>query len=186
MQMIAALFAYLLSFLVIAPQEVSAFHTGFVWTRPDLSQYRQTTSSPSPSPSPSPVTSPQPSTSTTIPATNQTKQSFIMSAINAFRVSKGLSTVQTDSYTCSFAAIRAKEISSGFNHDGFTSRLNSKTLPYPSYKQVTENLARTSDFKRVVSMWINSPGHAANMLKDTPYVCVGSYGDFYAYEGWKP
>ncbi len=35
-------------------------------------------------------------------------------------------------------------------------------------------------------MWINSPGHAANMEKDTPYVCVVVNGKYFAYEGWKP
>lgn len=109
-----------------------------------------------------------------------------MNAVNNYRAAQGLSSVQTDSYTCSFAKTRAKEISVAFNHDGFNNRVASKTLPYPSYQSVTENIAMTSNYKDVVNMWINSPGHAANMRADTPYVCVEQYGSYFAYEGWKP
>lgn len=109
-----------------------------------------------------------------------------MNAINNYRKSQGLSQVSTNAQTCNFAKIRAREISTNFSHDGFRSRINSKTLPYPSYHVVTENIARNSNYKNVVSSWINSSGHAANMRKDTPYVCVEGYGNFWAYEGWKP
>ncbi|MBI4036913.1 CAP domain-containing protein [Candidatus Daviesbacteria bacterium] len=111
---------------------------------------------------------------------------FLMTEINSFRKSKGLSPVSTDSYVCSFADIRAKEISSAFNHDGFNNRINNHTLPYPSYRNIVENLAQTSDFKNVVNMWINSSGHAQNLLADVIYGCVGNFGNFFAYEGWKP
>jgi len=109
-----------------------------------------------------------------------------MQEINNYRRSQGLSEVKTDSYTCDFAAIRAQEISSAFNHDGFSNRLSSKTLPYPSYSVVIENLAKISDYQKVVTLWINSSGHAANMRKDTPFVCVAQNGNFFAYEGFKP
>lgn len=63
-------------------------------------------------------------------------------------------------------------------------------LPTPSEKGylmlVTENIARAANYKDVVKLWINSPGHAANLFADTPYACVENYGNFYAYEGWKP
>lgn len=114
------------------------------------------------------------------------QQQFMMDAINEYRKQNGLYAVKPDKYTCSFAAIRAKEIVDNFNHDGFTNRVNSKSLPYPSYHSVTENIAMTSDYKQVVTMWINSPGHAENMRKDTPYVCVAQSGNYFAYEGWKP
>lgn len=92
-----------------------------------------------------------------------------MQKINDYRSSQGLSSVKTDKYTCDFAKIRAEEITHAFNHDGFRSRIDSHTLPYPTYHQVAENIAMTSDYKDVVTMWINSPGHAANMRLDTPY-----------------
>ena len=136
------------------------------------------------SPTPKPTTSAKVSTSP-IPTTTSVKD-FIMTQINDYRKSHGLSAVKTDPYTCAFAAIRAKEVVNNFNHDGFRNRLNSKTLPYPKYSKVTENLAFNSNYKNVVSKWIGSSGHAANMRADTPYVCVEAYNNYYAYEGWKP
>ena len=109
-----------------------------------------------------------------------------MGKINEYRASVGLPSVKTDKYTCEFAVTRAAEIVNNFNHDGFQNRVNSKTLPYPSFSSVTENIAMTSNYKDVVNMWINSSGHAANMRKDTPYVCVEKIGNYYAYEGWRP
>lgn len=151
------------------------------------------TESPSPTPTktltPSPTRTPTPSlkvTPTTEAGSSGTFQNYIMNEINSYRKSQGLSTVQTDNNTCSFAQTRANEIINSFNHDGFRDRINNKTLPYPSYSSVTENIAMTSDYKNVVNMWINSSGHAENMRKDTPYVCVQRNGNYYAYEGWRP
>lgn len=132
---------------------------------------------------PKPTATPSP---TTTSLTYLQKQDYIMNAINSYRTSQGLYPIKKDTYTCNFAKIRAKEISTSFNHDGFRSRINNGTLPYPSYRLITENIAMTSDYKRVVPMWINSEGHALNMRRDTPYVCVEFYGNYYAYEGWKP
>lgn len=115
----------------------------------------------------------------------QLSDSLFLDSINSYRVSKGLSLVSSDFYTCSFAKLRAKEISTNFNHDGFNNRLTSKYLSYPSFHVVIENIAMTSNRQDVINLWINSPGHAANMQKDTPFVCVQNYGDYYAYEGYK-
>lgn len=153
-------------------------------------------SNPSPTATPKPTSSPSPSTSNTL-TTNSAKD-YIMSKINEYRASKGLSSVSTDSFTCDFAKVRAKEISTNFSHNGFSSRINSKSLPYPGYHEVTENIAMTSDYqqavsgaessayKKVVTLWINSTGHAENMRRDTPFVCVENFGNYYAYEGWRP
>lgn len=110
-------------------------------------------------------------------------QKFIMQAINDYRTSKGLQNVVADKYTCGFASIRAKEIVGAFNHDGFRSRVDSKSLHYKSYRSVTENIAMTADYKKVVDMWIGSSGHAENMRKDTPFVCVAKHDSYFAYEG---
>lgn len=199
---------------VLVPQQVYAlsisipgsgfFSNSFKWpsppTSPPIPTYQprsQATPNSSPPISPSPKISPSPTPkvtpsikpsptpiSTTNPSTD--KKTFIMNAINSYRKSQGLVEVKTDPKTCNFAKIRAQESSSGFNHDGFSNRINSKTLPYPSYHYVTENIAMTSNYKDVVNMWINSTGHAKNMRTDTPFVCVENYGNYYAYEGWKP
>lgn len=148
-----------------------------------LSPTPTTTLKPTSTPSPTPSVNPTPNV---LGNSSDLIQNYIMDEINIYRRSVGLSDVQTDSYTCNFAKIRAKEISTNFSHDGFESRMNSHTLPYPSFSTVTENIAYTSNYKNVVSMWKNSSGHAANMRKDTPFVCVEQYGLNYAYEGWKP
>lgn len=153
----------------------------FNYTRPSVPVIPQRTMivrrtyTPSPSPTPSPLT----------PSSDEVK-SYIMSAINDYRRSQGLSEVKTDPYTCDFAKVRAEEISKSFSHSGFNARVQNKTLPYPSYSTVTENIAMNSDYKKVVSAWINSSGHAANMRANTPNVCVEKFNNFYAYEGWKP
>ena len=109
-----------------------------------------------------------------------------MNQINDFRSSKGLSPLSTDGYTCAFATLRAGEITGSFNHDGFTSRINSGSLPYPSYSNVAENIAMNSDQNAVVQGWIDSPGHNENMSKDVPYGCVGNSGNYFVFEAWRP
>lgn len=119
------------------------------------------------------------------PVQTDDKKHFIMNAINQYRASYGLQPVNMNDTTCNFAKIRAIEITSNFNHDGFNQRIQNHTLPYPSYSLVTENIAETSNYQEVVTMWANSPGHAANMRADTPYVCVESNSNYYAFEGWR-
>ncbi len=106
-----------------------------------------------------------------------------MDEINKYRASQGLSSISTNSETCSFAKTRTGEITANFNHDGFNNRVNNHTLPYAIWSKVTENIAMTSEYKNVVTMWANSPGHAENMRANTPYVCVEQSGNYFAYEG---
>jgi uncharacterized protein YkwD len=136
-----------------------------------------------PSPNITPLPTPTP---TTTPPTTNTDASYLIGEVNRYRASQGLAFVQSSNDTCSFAETRAQEISSSFSHDGFNNRVNSKTLPYPSWSNVTENIAQTSNLQNVVPMWINSAGHAANMRQDTPFVCIKQNGSYFAYEGMKP
>jgi uncharacterized protein YkwD len=128
------------------------------------------------------------STPTITPANIPTddKTAFFINAINDYRRQNKLSDVKTSKETCDFAAIRAKEISTGFNHSGFEKRIQNDTIPFASWSLITENIAMTSNYKDVINMWIKSPGHAANMRKDTPYVCVMQYNNYFAYEGMRP
>jgi uncharacterized protein YkwD len=107
-------------------------------------------------------------------------EEYIMNAINDYRKSQGLPGVSPNRETCDFAKKRAQELASNFSHDGF------RPYPYASFSKVTENIAMNSDYTKVISNWIASSGHAANMREDTPYVCVSKNGNYYAYEGWKP
>lgn len=166
-------------------QRITPKPTNLPTTTPTVSRWQPTTPATLTSaPTIQPTSAPVPPTTTSAP-TNDV-QAYIMSEINKYRTSQGLGSVQTSGPTCSFAATRAHEIATSFNHDGFNNRINSKTLPYSSWSSVTENIAQTSDYKQVVSMWANSVGHAANMRADTPYVCVVQNGSFFAYEGMKP
>ncbi len=110
----------------------------------------------------------------------------IMGQINDYRKNYNLVPFKTDSNTCGFAVLRAKEISANFNHDGFKSRMNNKSLPYPSYSYIVENLANVSDYTEVVKTWIASPNHAENLRANAPYACVGNFGNYYVFEGWRP
>ena len=119
-------------------------------------------------------------------AQEQSHKDFILDKINEYRTSQGISLAVSNNETCSFARIRAEEISSNFNHDSFTQKIGSNTLPYSGYSLVTENIAMTPNYQDVVSIWIKSTPHAENMRKDTPFICVEQSGNYYAYEGWKP
>ncbi len=146
------------------------------------------TSTPTLTPSPTPTLTPSPVQSR-IPTLTQAYSGGLrnlLDQVNTFRSSNGLSLVQSDLNTCNFAATRAQEISSSFDHSGFDNRISSHSLPYSSYHEITENIAMNSDQSQIVQMWIDSPEHNENMRKDTPYVCIQSSGSYYAYEGWRP
>lgn len=144
--------------------------------------------SPTPTPSPTPTLIPTPiPTIEPSPVYVSKKPTYdLLQQINNFRTSKGLTPLITNSETCFFANLRSQEIISSFNHDDFRSRIDSKTLPYPSYSTVAENIAMNSDPNQVVPGWINSPGHNENISKDVPFGCVVGNGNYYVFEAWKP
>ena len=125
------------------------------------------------------IESPTQESHTLIPSPSARPTSLLMDEINAYRVALGLAPVIEDPQTCAYALLRAQELVNHFDHNG-------TTYPYAKYSIVTENIAMTSNQSEVVKMWTNSPTHAENMQKDTPYVCVRNNGVYYAYEGWKP
>ncbi len=179
-----------LSLRTSSQAEAAQIHLRIRVRRPTPTSTLQPTSTPIPTPTPTATPSPTPTkakpTSTPAPTSSPSIPDYLLNKVNDYRKSNGLPAVNSNSETCSFAATRAKEISTSFNHDGFTNRINNHTLPYASYHQITENIAMNSDYRGVVDQWINSPGHAENMKKDTPFVCIAKYGNYYAYEGWKP
>ena len=118
--------------------------------------------------------------------TEKDVMAYIMKEINIYRASLKLKAVQTSDETCDFAKIRAQEITTNFSHDRFRQRVKAGTLPYVHWTVITENIAMTSNYKEVVTMWAHSKGHAKNMQADTPYVCVVRDGKYFAYVGMKP
>lgn len=117
----------------------------------------------------------------TAPATGD-----LLTQVNNFRAGKGLAPLSAHSDVCFFANLRAQEIVTNFNHDGFSNRISSNSLPYKSYSSVAENIAMNPNSQNVVQSWINSSGHNANMSKDVPYGCVVGVGNYYVFEAWKP
>lgn len=110
-------------------------------------------------------------------------QNDLLSQINTFRKENGTAPIEANNTTCSFAQVRANEITTHFSHDGFEQRVTTHTLPYGNYALIVENIAMNPNESDVVSAWINSPGHRANLLANTTYGCVAQNGNYYAYEG---
>lgn len=123
---------------------------------------------------------------TVTPSESKAVTAYILKEINAYRHRLGLSSVQINDETCNFAKVRAHEITNDFSHNGFNQRVSNHTLPYVHWTVITENIAMTSDYKQVVTMWENSPGHAKNMRANTRYVCVVQDGKYFAYLGMTP
>jgi len=113
-------------------------------------------------------------------------QEKLLGQINTYRSENGLGSVSMIDEVCNFASLRAQEINESFSHDKFIERINNNSFPYPSYSEVTENIAMADNEDIIVGLWRESPTHAENMRKNTPYVCVSRVGNYYAYEGWTP
>jgi hypothetical protein len=136
-----------------------------------------------PSASPKPTAQPTP---IVLSFTSDNSHSNLLDEVNKYRSSQGLGGVSENPATCDFAARRADEISKDFSHNGFQDRVNAGSLPYSSYSKVVENIAVNPNPNKVVSRWISSPGHAANLRSDTPFACIRNHGDYYVYEGMRP
>lgn len=112
---------------------------------------------------------------------NQSAYVFVI--LNAFREHNGLKPLVPDASTCTLASKRAAEIVTNFSHSGFIDRITSHQLPYKNYHLIVENLALNSDYRQVLSAWIQSPEHRANLLQNLSYGCIADSGNFYAFEG---
>jgi len=132
-----------------------------------------------------PTQTPPPNVTQTSPHLSDIS-TYILNGVNDYRTSLGLPPVQSSAQTCDFATTRAQEITKEFNHDGFYNRVHNRAIPYDHWSHAVENIAQAPDYKEVVTLWKNSPGHAANMRDNTPYVCIEQNGSYYAYEGMRP
>jgi|SRR6185437_15116856 len=172
------------SFFSFFENYLIAYNVIDTYNKQVLAAETQITSTPTPIPIPTVQLSPPTITQTNPPLSDIS--AYILKGVNEYRASLGLSQVHSSPQTCAFAATRAKEIANGFNHDGFYNRVNNHTIPYDTWSHAVENIAQAPDYKEVVTLWKNSPGHAANMRDNTPYVCVEQYESYYAYEGMRP
>jgi uncharacterized protein YkwD len=171
------------SFFLFFKQDILAYATSTADTRQVLAA--QISPIP-PTPTIVPTQTPVPTQPPMQTASLSTISSYLLNGVNKYRTSLGLSPVQSSTETCAFASTRAQEIASGFNHNGFNDRVANHTIPYTKWSHATENIAQAPNYQEVVTLWKNSPEHAANMRDNTPFVCIEQYGSFYAYEGMRP
>jgi uncharacterized protein YkwD len=177
------------SFFLFFKQDILAYATGAANTNHVLAaQISPLPPTPLPTQQPTivPTQTSVPSQPPVQPASLSTISTYLLNGVNEYRTSLGLSPVQSSAETCAFASTRAQEIASGFNHDGFNNRVANHTIPYSYWSHATENIAQAPNYQEVVTLWKNSPEHAANMRDNTQYVCIEQYHSFYAYEGMRP
>ena len=110
--------------------------------------------------------------------TNITPEAII-AAINNDRVSNGLETVSADPVLMSYAATRAREISTNFSHDNFDATEGSYRAQY-GYGYLSENILMTSlsnqTAETIEAAFMGSSGHRTNILTSLHNVCgVGVY-----------
>lgn len=102
----------------------------------------------------------------------------VLLLVNEERAKAGLSALTYDSLLSSAADIRAVEIKSLFSHtrpDGRSCFTVLDEVGY-SYRKAGENIAYgQKSAKEVMSAWMNSDGHRANILGDFSHIGIGVY-----------
>lgn len=102
----------------------------------------------------------------------------VLSLVNSERAKYGLSALTYDSTLAKAADIRAVEIKSLFSHtrpDGSSCFTVLDEVGY-SYRTAGENIAYgQQSAQEVMTAWMNSEGHRANILGDYTYIGIGVY-----------
>ncbi len=92
----------------------------------------------------------------------------VLNLVNAERAKEGLSALTLDVKLCKAADVRAAEIVTSFSHtrpDGSSCFTAVKDAGYTSYKYLGENIAAGQKTPQaVVTAWMNSSGHRANIM----------------------
>jgi uncharacterized protein YkwD len=101
----------------------------------------------------------------------------ILSQINQYRRSKGLSALKLNSEISSEALKHSQQMASGrtpLGHSGFSSRIQRIADRVGHISRSAENVAYGSrNAKEVVTGWINSPGHRQNIEGDFTLTGIG-------------
>lgn len=106
----------------------------------------------------------------------------LLSGINQYRVSKHISVLKEDPYTCSVATIRSIQIMDDFSHSGFYPLVKSSWVPRGTW---AENLARGDDASfDVLKAWKASPTHNRNLLANLTKGCVRHIGNYWVFTGF--
>lgn len=109
---------------------------------------------------------------------NESMAIQVLSLVNAERAKNGLSSLTYDSHLERAANLRAVEIKTLFSHtrpDGTSCFTALDEVGY-SYRKAGENIAYGQrSASEVVTAWMNSEGHRANILGDYDYIGIGVY-----------
>lgn len=99
----------------------------------------------------------------------------VVQLVNKERENAGVLPLCPDEKAMEYAQIRAQELFISYSH----TRPNSKEKPYEDIGAMNENIAMgQSTPESVMSAWMNSPGHRANILAEDMYaIGVGCYFD---------
>jgi uncharacterized protein YkwD len=128
------------------------------------------TTKPAPTTKPTPTTKPAPTTKPTPTTTNPSNKNFadeVLRLVNVERAKAGLSAYTTNSAISAAANKRAQEISKSFSHTRTNGTSFSTVLTEygVSFRTAGENIAYGQKTpQEVVTGWMNSPGHRANIL----------------------
>lgn len=81
--------------------------------------------------------------------------------INEYRIENGLKPLRFNESMCPFTKVRLNQIHTNWSHTGWLSVKN-----YYTYVYFGENLSKGYSYaEAIVSAWIASPGHLANIVK---------------------
>ncbi|MCD7826086.1 MAG: CAP domain-containing protein [Clostridiaceae bacterium] len=126
------------------------------------------------------------STSTSAADTAQTYAKRVLKLVNEEREEAGVAALTLDDTLCSAANVRAKELVQSFDHTRPSGESCSTVLQEYDYSYTAfgENIAAgQSTPKQVVTSWMNSEGHRANILSAN-YTKMG-LGYYKASSGYK-
>jgi uncharacterized protein YkwD len=122
------------------------------------------------------IQTPKPSTPKALPTSGD-----LMTAVNTYRQSQGISSLGSSSTLCSIASVRASQQQQigHLDHSGF----NAAAQAQSEFKGLAEILQTNSNPKDatflVQSGWANSPGHNATLLdKQWTHGCGSMAGNF--------
>ena len=111
------------------------------------------------------------------PAGNFGTAEDVLTYTNAFRKSKGLNDLQSNSALDAIARKHSENMASGkvkFGHDGFAKRNQQAKQDVPGLRYFAENVAfGVPTGEAAVNLWKNSEGHRKNMLGKFAKIGIG-------------
>lgn len=94
-------------------------------------------------------------------------QNSILTEVNQFRTQHGLSPLKMNRFLSAEAAQHSRDMAAQsvpFGHHGFNNRMRAISAHFDGMSRMAENVIYSSpDPKRMVELWLNSPGHRKNI-----------------------